>query len=138
MHAQYVCWAELAYIQLLTPQASFLGHLGGILAGLLHVHVFERLTLSGAGALPGFRYGFIFCTKPTCCVQQDLARWVKGCAASYVCTSCTCRGSCAVLALSLLAIKPTLGFKYGSHGAAEFIVLQGKAGLPILQCLRTT
>ncbi|CAL5224585.1 g7292 [Coccomyxa viridis] len=52
---KYVCWAELAYIQLLTPQASFLGHLGGILAGLLHVHVFERLTLSGAGALPGFR-----------------------------------------------------------------------------------
>ena len=31
--AQYVCWAELAYIQLLTPRASFLGHLGGILAG---------------------------------------------------------------------------------------------------------
>lgn len=39
--AQYVCWAELAYIQLLTPRASFLGHLGGILAGLLHVHVIE-------------------------------------------------------------------------------------------------
>ena len=31
--AQYVCWAELLYIQLLTPRASFLGHLGGILAG---------------------------------------------------------------------------------------------------------
>ncbi len=45
---QYVCWAELAYIQLLTPRASFLGHLGGILAGLLHVHV-----IRGAGtALP--------------------------------------------------------------------------------------
>ncbi|CAL8464708.1 g4243 [Coccomyxa elongata] len=38
---KYVCWAELAYIQLLTPKASFLGHLGGILAGLLHVHVIE-------------------------------------------------------------------------------------------------
>lgn len=36
-----MCWAELAYIQLLTPKASFLGHLGGILAGLLHVHVIE-------------------------------------------------------------------------------------------------
>lgn len=41
MWLQYVCWAELAYIQLLTPKASFLGHLGGILAGLLHVHVIE-------------------------------------------------------------------------------------------------
>ena len=71
MHVQYVCWAELLYIQLLTPQASFLGHLGGILAGLLHVHVLERLTLSGAGGLPGFRCVFISCTEPCCCVQQD-------------------------------------------------------------------
>lgn len=69
MHVQYVCWAELLYIQLLTPQASFLGHLGGILAGLLHVHVFERLTLSGTGALPGFRCGFLSCTGSSCCVQ---------------------------------------------------------------------
>lgn len=38
---QYVCWAELAYIQLLTPHASFLGHLGGILAGLVHVYALE-------------------------------------------------------------------------------------------------
>jgi hypothetical protein len=45
---QYVCWAELAYIQLLTPKASFLGHLGGILAGLLHVHVIE----GGGSTLP--------------------------------------------------------------------------------------
>ena len=34
---QYVTWAELLYIQLLTPNASFLGHLAGILAGMLHV-----------------------------------------------------------------------------------------------------
>lgn len=52
MRVQYVCWAELLYIQLLTPQASFVGHLGGILAGLLHVNVLERLTLSGAGGSP--------------------------------------------------------------------------------------
>ena len=49
MPVQYVCWAELLYIQLLTPKASFLGHLGGILAGLLHVNVLENLTLPGGG-----------------------------------------------------------------------------------------
>ena len=58
VHAQYVCCAELLYIQLLTPQASFLGHLGGILAGLLHVHVLQRLTLSGAAVSP-LRCGII-------------------------------------------------------------------------------
>ena len=31
--AQLVCWLELVLIQLATPQASFLGHLCGILAG---------------------------------------------------------------------------------------------------------
>ena len=46
---QYVCWAELLYIQLLTPKASFLGHLGGILAGLLHVNVLEHLALPSGG-----------------------------------------------------------------------------------------
>ncbi len=46
---QYVCWAELLYIQLLTPKASFMGHLGGILAGLLHVNVLEHLALPSGG-----------------------------------------------------------------------------------------
>ena len=49
MPVQYVCWAELLYIQLLTPKASFLGHLGGILAGLLHLNVLENFTLPGGG-----------------------------------------------------------------------------------------
>ena len=49
MPVQYVCWAELLYIQLLTPKASFLGHLGGILAGLLHVNVLENLVLPSGG-----------------------------------------------------------------------------------------
>lgn len=31
---KYVCWAELLYLQLLVPNASFMGHLCGILAGL--------------------------------------------------------------------------------------------------------
>eukprot|EP00891_Asterochloris_glomerata_P009395 jgi/Astpho2/9395/Aster-01660 len=36
---KYVTWAELVYIQFIAPQASFLGHLSGILAGLTYVTV---------------------------------------------------------------------------------------------------
>jgi len=34
--SRYVCWAELALIQILVPNASFIGHLSGILVGLLY------------------------------------------------------------------------------------------------------
>jgi len=40
--AKYVCWVELIVISVLTPNASFLGHLAGILAGLAHVRLFDR------------------------------------------------------------------------------------------------
>ncbi|KAK0400772.1 hypothetical protein QR680_015443 [Steinernema hermaphroditum] len=33
---KYVCWAELILIQMLTPNASFVGHLAGILVGLAY------------------------------------------------------------------------------------------------------
>lgn len=36
---QYMAWAELFLASLFNPQASFLGHLAGILAGLLHVRL---------------------------------------------------------------------------------------------------
>lgn len=42
--AQYVAWVELVVISLITPNASFLGHLVGILAGLLHLTLFDRDT----------------------------------------------------------------------------------------------
>lgn len=45
---QYLAWAELFLASLFNPQASFLGHLAGILAGLLHVRVI-------APALPALR-----------------------------------------------------------------------------------
>ena len=49
---QWVTWAELIYMQLLTPNASFLGHLAGILAGMLHVTVLQHLPMLRAGARP--------------------------------------------------------------------------------------
>ena len=36
---KYAAWAELVMISLVTPNASFVGHLAGILAGVLYVHV---------------------------------------------------------------------------------------------------
>ena len=52
MCLQYVTWAELLYIQLLTPNASFLGHLAGILAGMLHITVLQRLPMLRSGPRP--------------------------------------------------------------------------------------
>ena len=49
---QYVTWAELIYIQLLTPNASFLGHLAGILAGMLHLAVLQHLPMLRSGPTP--------------------------------------------------------------------------------------
>jgi hypothetical protein len=41
-HVQYMCWVELLIAQVANPQASFLGHVCGILAGLLHVKVTSK------------------------------------------------------------------------------------------------
>uniref|UniRef100_A0A7N0ZVL1 RanBP2-type domain-containing protein n=1 Tax=Kalanchoe fedtschenkoi TaxID=63787 RepID=A0A7N0ZVL1_KALFE len=37
--AKYAAWAELILIQMLVPNVSFLGHLGGILAGLIYLQL---------------------------------------------------------------------------------------------------
>eukprot|EP01031_Cornospumella_fuschlensis_P027847 gene27847-33628_t len=37
--SKWAAWAELVLASLLSPQASFLGHLAGILAGYLYVHM---------------------------------------------------------------------------------------------------
>ncbi|KAL2338849.1 hypothetical protein Fmac_013295 [Flemingia macrophylla] len=43
--SRYAAWAELVLVQLLVPGVSFIGHLGGILAGLLYLKM--RSTFSG-------------------------------------------------------------------------------------------
>ncbi|KAL8477918.1 hypothetical protein ACS0TY_029994 [Phlomoides rotata] len=37
--ARYAAWAELILVQMFVPGVSFLGHLGGILAGLLYINL---------------------------------------------------------------------------------------------------
>ena len=49
---RWACWAELVLIQLLVPNASFTGHLAGILVGLMYVKgplKYVMDTVSGAG-----------------------------------------------------------------------------------------
>ncbi|TKY54349.1 Rhomboid protein 14 [Spatholobus suberectus] len=47
--ARYAAWAELFLIQLLVPGVSFIGHLGGILAGLLYLKL--RSSYSGSNPI---------------------------------------------------------------------------------------
>lgn len=84
---QYVTWAELIYIQLLTPNASFLGHLAGILAGMLHVTVFQRLPMLRPGTRPFSGAGqYAQDTEPTavsmitqrCCAHVSSGAQVSG------------------------------------------------------------
>jgi rhomboid domain-containing protein 1 len=44
-----VAWFELVLIQLVTPNASFTGHLCGIVSGLLHVYFFRYLFMYTVG-----------------------------------------------------------------------------------------
>eukprot|EP00742_Colponemidia_sp_Colp-10_P012193 GILJ01013650.1.p1 GENE.GILJ01013650.1~~GILJ01013650.1.p1 ORF type:complete len:323 (+),score=25.25 GILJ01013650.1:124-969(+) len=41
--AKYIAWVELLLIQMVTPNASFLGHLSGIGAGLLYIYALQPL-----------------------------------------------------------------------------------------------
>lgn len=51
--ARYAAWAELVLIQMLVPGVSFLGHLGGILAGILYLYLARGSTPSStSGANP--------------------------------------------------------------------------------------
>ena len=38
INPKYIVWVELIWIQLLTPRASFVGHLAGILVGFAYVN----------------------------------------------------------------------------------------------------
>ncbi|KAK3008801.1 hypothetical protein RJ639_013647 [Escallonia herrerae] len=47
--AHYAAWVELILVQVMVPGVSFLGHLGGVLAGLLYIHF--KGSYSGLGPL---------------------------------------------------------------------------------------
>ncbi|KAJ4776806.1 RHOMBOID-like protein 14 [Rhynchospora pubera] len=55
--SKYAAWAELLLIQLFVPDASFLGHLGGILAGILYLRL--RRSFSGPNPLTLLLGGFV-------------------------------------------------------------------------------
>lgn len=58
-----MCWAELVLASVFNPRASFLGHLAGILAGLLHVKVLAPALTRAVGT--GGREGVLF-SLPVC------------------------------------------------------------------------
>ena len=53
---RYACWAELLLIQLLVPNASFTGHLAGILVGLMYVKGPLKPLMSAAASTGRYRY----------------------------------------------------------------------------------
>lgn len=55
--SKYAAWAELLLIQLFIPDASFIGHLGGILAGIFYVRL--RRSFSGPGPINLLLKGFV-------------------------------------------------------------------------------
>jgi rhomboid domain-containing protein 1 len=55
--SKYAAWAELILIQLFVPDASFIGHLGGILAGLLYLRLGR--TYSGPDPISFLIRGFV-------------------------------------------------------------------------------
>ncbi|XP_078173250.1 RHOMBOID-like protein 14 [Carex rostrata] len=55
--SKYAAWAELFLIQLFVPDASFIGHLGGILAGIFYVRL--RRSFSGPGPINLLLKGFV-------------------------------------------------------------------------------
>lgn len=61
--SRHAAWAELILIQLFVPGVSFLGHLGGILAGLLYLHL--KRSYSGPNPLRSIVRGvFGVCSWP--------------------------------------------------------------------------
>ncbi|KAL5720235.1 hypothetical protein ACHQM5_012917 [Ranunculus cassubicifolius] len=56
--SRYAAWAELILIQMFTPEASFLGHLSGILAGMLYVGL-KRGAFPGRNPVEGVIRGVV-------------------------------------------------------------------------------
>ena len=78
--AQFACWIELVLIQILVPNASFTGHLAGILVGFAFVRgPLERMInkidqFIGQNHGKSFIYSFIMCVMGTILVAMVLLK----------------------------------------------------------------
>jgi len=68
--SKYVYWVELLLIQILVPRASFLGHLCGILAGLLYTKGYLAPLFVVLNYIPDF-----VPNQPTRNENQDQSTW---------------------------------------------------------------
>lgn len=62
---RWACWAELVLIQLLLPNASFTGHLAGILVGLMYVkgplkYIMDTVSGAGSGVTRRMRQSYTY------------------------------------------------------------------------------
>lgn len=71
--SHYAAWAELILIQMFVPGVSFLGHLGGILAGLLYLRL--KRAYSGPDPLAVLIRGLTGIVIWPMRVVKDLFRW---------------------------------------------------------------
>ncbi|XP_019455576.1 PREDICTED: rhomboid-like protein 14, mitochondrial [Lupinus angustifolius] len=74
--SRYAAWAELVLIQMLVPGVSFLGHLGGILAGLLYLRL--KGTNSGSNPLTILIRGLTRAANWPLKFLRDLFRFQRG------------------------------------------------------------
>lgn len=62
---RWACWAELIVIQLLVPNASFTGHLAGILVGMMYVkgplkYIMDTISGAGSGVTRRMRQSYTY------------------------------------------------------------------------------
>lgn len=74
--ARYAAWVELILIQMLVPGVSFLGHLGGILAGVLYMRL--RSSYSGSDPLTMVIKGFFRTLSWPLRSVRDIFRFRRG------------------------------------------------------------
>ncbi|XP_020226782.1 rhomboid-like protein 14, mitochondrial isoform X2 [Cajanus cajan] len=115
--SRYAAWAELLLVQLLVPGVSFIGHLGGILAGLLYLKL--RSTYSGSspitflirGIADAVRWPFKFLPRR----GRITGRGTVGSSRAWRCQACTYDNHNASLSVCEMC-----GTSRGLNGVSSF------------------